>query len=205
MDKQIKVFTPEIKRIEEGGQTYYDVMISTESVDRDGDIVEAAGAIVTNYLKNPVVLWGHDYRSPESIVGTTTDLEKIPGHGIRSRLQFVPEGVNPRADLVRGLWDGGFLNAASIGFDPKQYEPLGGDGPAGESYATGYRFSQWELLEWSIVSIPANQDALRLAAKELGIKLDPGKAINDNFEQLDREDLAIISGELQKLIKKIRS
>jgi hypothetical protein len=69
-------------------------------------------------------------------------------------MEFAPAGVDPHIDAVRKLWELGFLNAASVGFTPKSGTPTG---------KGGTRYTDWELLEFSIVPIPANADALRLA------------------------------------------
>jgi hypothetical protein len=69
-------------------------------------------------------------------------------------MEFAPAGVDAHIDAVRRLWELGFLNAASVGFTPKAGTPTG---------KGGTRYTEWELLEFSIVPIPANADALRLA------------------------------------------
>jgi hypothetical protein len=69
-------------------------------------------------------------------------------------MEFAPAGVDAHIDAVRTLWEHGFLNAASVGFTPKAGTPTG---------KGGTRYTEWELLEFSIVPIPANADALRLA------------------------------------------
>jgi hypothetical protein len=97
------------------------------------------------------------------------ELEVIPGKGIRAQFQFPPIGTYAFADTVHGLWNGKFLNAASIGFQPGDGEnsvsPIIDD--AGKPTG-GVQYNEWELLEFSIVPVPANQEALRLALKAIG-------------------------------------
>lgn len=167
MSKIIKTFTVKTKAIDvERG--VFEAMVSTESVDRDGDILQAAGADVSNYLKNPVVLWGHNYWMPDAVVAKALEIEKIVGRGVRIVFQFVQRGVNATADLVRDLWAGGYLNAMSVGFIPKQWERR--KDINGETLERGLLYSMWEFLEGSIVTIPANQDALRLAFEAMKAK-----------------------------------
>lgn len=157
-----KTYTVEHKAIDiEAG--VYEAMISTEERDRDGDIMIASGVLLENYLKNPVVLFGHNYREAEAVVGKALEVEPIDGVGVRARWQFVDADTNPQADIVRRLWAGEFLNATSVGFIPKQQTPFNEEDPF-----AGSLISQWELLEFSIVPVPANQSALRLAIKTLG-------------------------------------
>ncbi|MHC4745028.1 MAG: hypothetical protein ACYS8Z_24185, partial [Planctomycetota bacterium] len=36
-------------------------VISTGAIDRDGEVLLPKGVVLEAYLKNPVVLWAHDY------------------------------------------------------------------------------------------------------------------------------------------------
>lgn len=124
------------------------ITISTVALDRDRDEVQPEGGDFSAYLRNPVVLFGHDRSGLP--VGSTTTLEVVPGRGIRARWRWL-EG-DPFADRVRNAFEQGALRAASIGFLPKASEPNGNG---------GRRFTKWELLEWSLVPLPANADAVR--------------------------------------------
>jgi len=147
----------------------FEALISTEAIDRDGDIVVAAGADLENYKKNPVVLFGHRYSDPEAVVGRALELETMAGKGIRARWQFAPWGTSKGSDAVRRLWAGGFLNATSIGFMVPDggMEEIRTEDDEGESRRSGWRFNEWELLEFSLVPVPANAEALRLAIKAM--------------------------------------
>ena len=158
-----KTYTVESKAID-SDLGIYEAMVSMESVDRDEDIILADGAIIDNYLRNPVVLWGHNYSDPEAIVARALEVVKIPGVGVKLVFQFIERGINKTADLVRDLWDGGYLRAMSVGFFPQVSEPRVDEN--GER-RRGYIYRAWELLEGSIVTIPANQDALRLAISDM--------------------------------------
>lgn len=186
-------------------QGIFEAMISTEAVDRQGDIVVAAGVKLENYLKNPVVLFGHNYYSAEAVVGRALEVEPIPGKGVRARWQFAPANVSEDADQIRRLWAGGFLNATSIGFMPVG-EPVRRTNAEGESDG-GFIFPEWELLEFSIVPVPANQEALRLALKAMGgkppepapkadSKSDP---ITDAADELTDADLDALCDSLDRL------
>jgi phage head maturation protease len=143
----------------------FEAMISTEAVDRSGDIVRATGAKIDNYLKNPVVLWAHNYDEPP--IAKALSIEIIPGVGLKARFQFPEWGMNPQADVVRRLWAGGFLNATSIGFMPLAAQPVDPKDADETWYWGPWDYVSWELLEFSVVPVPANQEALRLAVKNL--------------------------------------
>ena len=151
MTTQYKAVTVTTKAID-AQAGLYELMASTESVDRQNDVLVSTGADLSNYRRNPVVLWAHDYsRLP---VARAVEIDAVPGVGLRAKMEFAPAGVDAHIDAVRKLWELGFLNAASVGFTPKAGTPTG---------KGGTRYTDWELLEFSIVPIPANADALRLA------------------------------------------
>lgn len=138
-----------------------------------GGVAKVGGAVVDGYLRNPVVLWAHDYSQPP--IGRCVALETRPGVGIDAQFEFTPPGEHPFADTVRQMWDGGFLNAASIGFMPLEVDWL----KEGDEQVPVY--TRWELLEFSIVPIPADRDALRLAVRTVGMtsKIQGGSTVSD--------------------------
>ncbi len=155
MDKIYKTFEVEIiDKNEHGGR----IRINTGAQDRDRDRVLPLGARIANYLANPVVMWGHEYRLPASTIGRTNNLE-ISENGIIADFILRPAAneQDPQ-NVVKLLWDGNWVRTASVGFIPIKTEP---------NDFGGVDFLEWELLEWSIVPIPSNQDALRLAVKSL--------------------------------------
>jgi len=155
MTIQHKTFTAElVSKSDTGGR----ITISTAGCDRDHDRVMPHGAVLDNYLKNPVVMWGHSYYQPSDVIGRTVNLETTDG-GIMADFELRPAAndQDPQ-NIVRLLWEGGWVRTASIGFRPIEMQP---------NEFGGNDITAWELLEWSLVPIPANADALRLAAKAL--------------------------------------
>jgi len=155
MTIQHKTFIAElVSKNDTGGR----ITISTAGCDRDRDRVMPRGAVLDNYLKNPVVMWGHSYGAPADLIGRTVGLE-ITDEGIVADFELRPAAndQDPQ-NIVRLLWDGGWIRTASIGFRPLVSKP--------NEYG-GNDFEQWELLEYSLTPVPANADALRLAAKAL--------------------------------------
>jgi HK97 family phage prohead protease len=139
------------------------IVASTPTVDRDADRVMPLGMRLENYKANPVIMYGHQYGEPWSLIGRAADIQ-VDADGIR----ILPELREPVNDadpmcIIRALWDQGLLKAASIGFNPLRYA----DNPFG-----GKDISESELLEISLVPIPANQTALRLAVKGIGADED---------------------------------
>ncbi|MAT39257.1 MAG: hypothetical protein CL946_06610 [Ectothiorhodospiraceae bacterium] len=123
-------------------------LITTSAVDRYMEIVEPRGARLENYLKNPVVLLNH--KSWGLPIGKNISLE-VHGDGLLARTQFAD--TQEGKDTYR-LYSEGFMKAWSIGFLPRAWKDAEGE--------AGYRrrYTDWELLEYSAVTIPANPDAL---------------------------------------------
>src|SRR5579871_3442276 len=152
-----KEYPVEVKELEDGTTEF---VITTDSVDRMGDTIAADGWELGSFLKNPVVLFAHDSHSLP--VGRAVAVTHTP-NGLKSRVQWVPKDVYPFAGTVREMVKGGFLNATSVGFQPLEYKWAEDKERPG-----GIDFTKQELLEFSIVPIPANAEAL-VTAREAGI------------------------------------
>ncbi len=140
------------------------IVISCNDRDREHDKVEATGARLENYVKNPVVLWAHGYRDVPIARAPKTWIE---ADRILSEPEFIGAETYPFAAMIEKLVRGSFLNAASIGFRPMVYQ-INQD-------EHGYDFNEWELLEYSIVPVPMQPGAL-VVARSAGIDLGPLKA-----------------------------
>lgn len=123
--------------------------ISTISPDRYGEIVMPEGVDTKNYEKNPVVLLNHTSPLP---VGKNLWIKK-EATGIKAKTQFADTAVGN--DLMK-LYKDGFMRAFSIGFIPKVIDT---------DNEKRIVHKESELLEYSAVTIPANQDALMLSYK----------------------------------------
>ena len=135
---------------------------SDETVDRYGDIIRASGWDLSNYRQNPVLLFGHD--SSAVPIGKVPDV-RIEGTRLIASTTFRPEGDSEAADDVYNALQTGFLNAVSVGFLPTAKPNMiwAADDPNHEQWPTGYEFVGQELLELSVVPVPANPQALALA------------------------------------------
>jgi len=142
-------------RVVDAKKGRYEITVSTETRDRDKDIVRAAGVDTANYERNPIVTWSHLYHEPP--IGRSLELKKIPGLGIKAIFEFPPFGTYDKADVIHRLFDLNFINAASIGFQPLESKPF----PDG-----GQDFVRTELLEWGLVVVPSNADSLALSLQK---------------------------------------
>ena len=140
--------------------------ISKEVVDRDGDILRASGVDFSNYMKNPVFLSFHNSR--EFPLGKVTKFW-VEGNEVKAVVYFPtleelatdPNNASEKAKLVDFCYccyKTGMLNAVSVGFIPIEWIETD----------NGYDILKWELLEFSAVAVPANQDAIAQAVKSFG-------------------------------------
>jgi len=136
-------------------------VISTEAVDRDREVVLTRGLKLTNYLKNPVVLWMHDM---EKVVGKSLWVKKQDRasgiHRTVSKCQFAETALGEEVFRLTG---DDFVRATSIGMHPfsaRVRAPKGSEIKARPELAEARIIEYAELLEWSWVSIPSNPQAL---------------------------------------------
>jgi HK97 family phage prohead protease len=134
------------------------VVAASGKADRVGDIVKIEGIEYVNYLKNPVILWAHDhYALP---VGKAVAVENAKGK-LTMTIQFATAEEYAFADTVYRMVLGGYLNGVSIGARVKEAEWMKDD----EGNIVGRKFTSLELLELSVVPIPADSKALVTAVK----------------------------------------
>jgi HK97 family phage prohead protease len=126
------------------------VVATDESPDRVGDVVVASGAKLENYKRNSIVLAQHDPNQP---IAKTTFIA-VQGSRVVCTIEFPPQGTSQTSDEYCRLAKAGIISAVSIGFTPLTWEPLAGG---------GLKFTSWELLELSLVSVPANPNAVVIA------------------------------------------
>lgn len=137
----------------------FEVVISSETRDRHGEIISQAGINITNYMKSPVVLYGHfsstwDLREGIPIVGYTDEIIKdTKTKQTIAKGRFIPKGISPIADQVRALYEAGMPMPTSVGGRVNSYD------------VDNEIITAFELMEWSFVVIPANPDAIAVARK----------------------------------------
>jgi HK97 family phage major capsid protein/HK97 family phage prohead protease len=142
-------------------------VLSDETEDRMHDIIMSAGWELDDFKKNPIALFNHN---PSLPIGTWSDVQVKDGK-LRGKLNLLEKGKVARIDEIRALIDAGILKAVSVGFAPLESEMM----KAGDPFA-GQRFKRQALVETSLVTVPANPNALALA-KSLKISDDTVKLI----------------------------
>ncbi len=126
-------------------------VLSTDDVDRHGDIISADGWVLDSYRENPVLLWAHNYRQPA--IGRAAKVWTEP-HRLLANMEFAPTEF---AQEISSLYRSGFQWGVSVGFKPLRFEERR-DEKTGAFL--GLRFLEQELLEVSAVPVPSNRSAL---------------------------------------------
>jgi HK97 family phage prohead protease len=128
---------------------------STPSPDRYGDIVDPMGA---KFALPMPLLWQHNAEKP---VGTV-EFAKPTKSGIpfKARIAKVdePGTLKDRVDEAWQSLKARLVRAVSIGFRSLKHSYLDNG---------GIEFSEWEWLELSLVTIPANADATITSIKSI--------------------------------------
>lgn len=146
MEKQLGYSSFVVKAVNEERRTISG-WASTPEPDRDGDIVEPMGA---RFSKTIPLLWMHDHSRPVGVV----EMGKPTSKGIpfTARLPRIdePAGLASRIEEAWQSVKSGLVSAVSIGFRPIEYSVMD---------TGGYRFTETDIYELSLVSVPANAGA----------------------------------------------
>lgn len=134
----------------------YTMVFSTPDKDRHGDIV-VQNWMLDAYKSNPVLIDSHNYDSITNIIGRVLNI-RVEDEHLKGELEFAT--MNPKGLLAKEMVEGGFINTSSVGFIPTEFDNEG-------------RILKSELLENSLVSVPANARALfEKIAKETEIEVE---------------------------------
>lgn len=158
----------------------FTIVTRQKDVNRNGSKVQITGGPngdgikLENYAKNPVIMLDHGYSFPLPI-GVSEDtrgnlsvkLYKSKATAVASFSQVLPEAVQTFALIEEGI-----LRTASISFRPlkgilintdnsDEYMRPDANGVLEFKPWMSWDFTESEMLEWSIVGIPADPDAVR--------------------------------------------
>jgi len=145
----------------------YTFIASTGQEDRNKNIFDADGWELGNYMKNPIVLENHNWAGLPigAAVKVWTEQQRL-----QATIRFAD---TPRAREVQALIDQGILRTMSVGHVPLQAEVRRDS----QGWPIGMHSHRQELVELSITSVPANPDAIRIAAlMASGPEVDPAAA-----------------------------
>lgn len=153
-------------------------VFSDERVDRQGDIILQRGWNTDNFKRaSGPILWGHNSSAPPIGTGGKLALKTIDGmRSLIGDVTIADDEVNPEAGLIWRMVEAGIIKTGSVGFSPEA-QRWGDEITQKERDSLG--LGQWsviyerqELLEFSLVSLPANPGSREI---ERGLKGMIGK------------------------------
>ena len=161
--KQTKMFTfdTSLKAVDTGqdGELKIEGYASTTAIDRSADVILASAWTksggLSNFQRNPILLFNHNYDKPiGKVVAMGTDSKGLKINGV----------ISKSAGDVYNLVKEGVLSTFSVGFMIKDAEY--------DKQNDGLIVKDAELLEISVVSVPCNQDATFSVAKSFDSQTD---------------------------------
>ena len=150
-----------------------EMIISTSRLNSYGSRVITAGIDITQYEKNPVLLWMHrrSFSSNSPLpIGRVENL-RFDGDALKGTPVF--DEKDPFAKQIADKWEGGFLKMCSAGLDIVETSVDPVHLLPGQTRATVLRS---KLTEISIVDIGSNDDALQLTTSGQLLTLASGEA-----------------------------
>ncbi len=143
---------------------------SDERVDRDGDIIRQNWELA-EFLKNPIILLGHRWGSAPIGASLITEVrnrvdDDFQGPALFMLPMFATAEQSEEADRVFRLVKAGFLKTGSVGFFPMEILIIDDPDERAELGLGrwGVIFNRSKLIEFSMVSVPANPGAHTLSA-----------------------------------------
>ncbi|MCP3899104.1 MAG: HK97 family phage prohead protease [Desulfobacteraceae bacterium] len=167
-------------------------LANAQTIDRVGDIIiedayKKGG--LDNYLKNPIILFNHDYGKP---IGKATEIS-VGASGLT-----ITAKISKAAGNVYDLIKDEVIKAFSVGFSIKDAEY--------DSQADVLKITDIELYEVSAVAVPANADSVFDVSKQLNEvkqqykeKFAQSADINDDSAnaQIEEKDMPKTQAEIE--------
>lgn len=157
------------------------LIVSDNSVNSYGFRVLSEGGNFSRFLKNPIGFLDHmcDSCDDENYSGPIVKWKDLKVEN--GQITAIPEfdTNDPKGALVASKFENGFLNTASIGFNPIEVST---DPALMLPGQTGPTVTKWDLIEISVASIPSNENSCALF-DESGKRIEL-KSMNDFLVKL---------------------
>lgn len=124
------------------------IIISTEKVDRDNEVVKIGGCDISAYLQNPILLFMH---RRGDVLGTLINVRKEANRIVADGIKF-SESLHPDLAHIPKQFEEGVLKAFSIGFIPKKIIE--------NETTNSEEIIESEIYEVSLVDVGCNPETL---------------------------------------------
>ena len=155
---------PEIRRAEEGRKLTF--VASDGTRDSARTVLNVDGWDLKRFNKNGIIGYQHkvyggwdDTQNPDNVIGKGHAY--VDGKRLMVDVEFEPADINPLAEKIYQKLLFGSLKAVSVGFVPVGHGAWGEGEEALDGSNPTYYYAGQELLEVSVVNIPANPNALK--------------------------------------------
>lgn len=161
-------FTKQLSASFVKGVKGFTATITTDAVDRDGEVLVPQGCNSKDWERNPVLLWMHDMSRP---VGRGVALRRME-RSLEADFSFAPRPAGYEGewhpDFARGMVESGAVSAVSVGATYMRHGVRQATQRDKDTYGRDCErvISHWSLHEVSLVSVPANQEALLTAIRK---------------------------------------
>lgn len=188
-------------------------ILSMPGIKRDGFDIRQDGWILDDYRENNVVLWRHSAVNPSDIMGNCPKVWRstaggMPQH-LRGLLNWATPEQNPQIGPVRALYEDYVLRATSVRWEDDGLDSLQEIGqdeliaaktdPMVAMYLGGIRFMRARLIEWSLLPLGMDKQALSVRCQRGDIpqnQLDRFVATikNDQLVTDDGREVLVLDG-----------
>ena len=164
------------------GDDEMEFIATDETKDRYAEVIKIDGWQLDNYRKNPVVVDSHNYWTLGALIGRSEEVVIEKGK-MRNRVKFALD--NPLGAMSYKMAKAGFIKSESVGFIPIEWKNGSGEMEPRRTYL------KQELLEISLVSVPANPGAtIEAALKSGAVQRGDVRALFDWLKQFHGEKAA---------------
>lgn len=154
-NSELKADIKSIKVNEESNVLTIQGFANTVSKDRAGDVIVASAWTTSNalknYMKNPIILFGHDHARP---IGKCVDINPTE-MGLEITCEVFADGDTQIFNLIKN----GVLKTFSVGFRILD--------ATWDDIDDVFMILDVELFEVSVVSVPCNQDSTFRVSKSM--------------------------------------
>ena len=168
METNLKHITGHIRKVADNVEETRTIefVISTAKKDRHGTIIPIENWDLDNFNRNGIVGYQHDVygswfgeNNPDKVIGVGKAW--IEDDQLIGSVQFEPAELNPLAEKIFRKILIGSLKSTSVGFIETSAGECRADNPDDPKSPRTYYYGKVELLEFSIVNIPSNSDAVK--------------------------------------------
>lgn len=179
--------SPELRKSQDSEDRKLVFVASDGTRDSAHTVLNPAGWSLERFNHNGIIGYQHkvyggwdDTDNPDNVIGKGRAF--LEEGKLMVEVEFEPPSINPLAEKVYQKLLFGSLNAVSVGFRPVGQGHWGtGEEARGADHETYYYAGQ-ELLEVSVVNIPANPNALRRDIAEA--MADEQKRLHEEGQQV---------------------